>query len=58
MLQQVVLTRLTKAVYEWNPLEDVVPIDKWVCVWMPHLSDHLHTLFPVIRNKLMQVCII
>ncbi|KAA0186866.1 hypothetical protein HAZT_HAZT001077 [Hyalella azteca] len=52
ILQNVVLPRLTRAVHEWNPLVDAVPIHTWLHPWLPHLSDHMHTIYPVIRQKL------
>lgn len=52
ILQQVVLPRLTRAVHEWNPLVDAVPIHTWLHPWLPHLSDHMHAIYPVIRQKL------
>ena len=52
ILQQVVLTRLTKAVHEWDPLKDSMPIHQWLHPWLPHLSDHMHSIYPIIRQKL------
>ena len=52
VLQQVVLSRLTKAVHEWNPLVDAVPIHTWLHPWLPHLSDFMTSIYPMIRQKL------
>lgn len=52
ILQCVVLPRITRAVHNWNPMQDTVPIHTWLHPWLPLLSDHLQAVYPVIRQKL------
>jgi len=57
ILQQVILARLMRAVHEWNPLEDRVPIHHWLHPWLPYLSDQLRNLYPVIRKALISALV-
>ncbi|KAK8737875.1 hypothetical protein OTU49_004288 [Cherax quadricarinatus] len=52
LLQHVILPRITRAVHNWNPLQDTVPIHTWLHPWLPLLVDHLQSVYPVIRQKL------
>lgn len=52
ILQCVVLPRITRAVHNWNPMQDTVPIHTWLHPWLPLLSDSLQAVYPVIRQKL------
>ena len=53
ILTQVILARLMRAVHDWNPLKDEVPIHHWLHPWLPYLSDHLRNVYPVIRKALI-----
>ncbi|XP_068219055.1 tuftelin-interacting protein 11 [Palaemon carinicauda] len=57
LLQHVILPRITRAVHNWNPLEDTVPIHTWLQPWLPLLVDHLQSVYPVIRQKLSSALI-
>lgn len=52
LLQHVILPRITRAVQNWNPLQDTVPIHTWLHPWLPLLVDNLQSVYPVIRQKL------
>lgn len=52
LLQHVILPRITRAVHNWNPRQDTVPIHTWLHPWLPLLVDHLQSVYPVIRQKL------
>ena len=57
ILQNVVLPRISRAVHNWNPMQDTVPIHTWLHPWLPLLSDHLQVVYPVIRQKLSNALI-
>lgn len=47
-----VLPVLERAVNEWNPLTDPVPIHQWLHPWLPSLGTAASSLWAPIRHKL------
>lgn len=53
IVDQIVLTKLTYEVEQWDPLTDQVPIHVWIHPWLPLMKERIElTLFPTIRFKL------
>lgn len=53
ILDQIVLSRLTQEVNEWDPLTDIVPIHTWIQPWEDVLGAKLElNVFKTIREKL------
>lgn len=53
VLEQLILPRLTKAVRNWDPLTDTVPIHIWILPWNSILGHKMEEfIFPTIREKL------
>jgi tuftelin-interacting protein 11 len=53
VLDQIVLSRLTQAVSEWDPLTDIVPIHTWILPWSKILGNKMHeNVYKTICEKL------
>uniref|UniRef100_A0A182NAK3 G-patch domain-containing protein n=1 Tax=Anopheles dirus TaxID=7168 RepID=A0A182NAK3_9DIPT len=53
VLEQIVLTKLSAAVIEWDPLTDTVPIHCWIHPWTELLGSKMEgNVYPAIREKL------
>jgi tuftelin-interacting protein 11 len=53
VLEQIVLSRLTQAVNEWDPLTDIVPIHTWILPWTKILGSKLEeSVYKTICDKL------
>ncbi|XP_052865681.1 septin-interacting protein 1 [Anopheles cruzii] len=53
VLEQIVLTKLSAAVVEWDPLTDTVPIHSWIHPWVDLLGTKLEgAVYTMIREKL------
>ncbi|XP_070505533.1 septin-interacting protein 1 [Chironomus tepperi] len=53
VLELIVLSRLTQAVNEWDPLTDIVPIHEWILPWSGILGDKMHeNVYKTICDKL------
>lgn len=53
VLEQLVLPRIVKAVEQWDPLTDTIPIHLWILPWHTLLGDKLkETVYPMIIDKL------
>ncbi|XP_071492519.1 tuftelin-interacting protein 11-like [Diadema antillarum] len=51
ILDQLILPKLQRAVEQWNPLTDIVPIHSWLHPWLPLLGEKLAPLYIPIRQK-------
>lgn len=53
LCEQTLMPRITRAVDEWNPRTETIPIHVWVHPWLPLLGiQRVSTLFPSIKQKL------
>ncbi|KAJ3006347.1 hypothetical protein HKX48_000165 [Thoreauomyces humboldtii] len=52
ILEQLILSKLTRQVADWNPGQDPIPINIWLHPWLPHLHDRMEGIFTTIRHKL------
>lgn len=53
VLDQIVLSRLTQTVSEWDPLTDIVPIHTWILPWSKILGSKMHdNVYKTICEKL------
>jgi tuftelin-interacting protein 11 len=53
VLEQIVLTRLTQTVTEWDPLTDIVAIHTWILPWSSILGNKMHgNVYKTICEKL------
>lgn len=52
ILDMLVMPRLRRAVGEWEPVKESVPIHAWLHPWLPYLGTALTELYPSIRQKL------
>lgn len=53
ILEQILLTRLTQAVAEWDPLTDIYPIHSWILPWASILGSKMETnVYKTICDKL------
>jgi tuftelin-interacting protein 11 len=53
VLDQIVLSRLTQEVNDWNPHTDTVPIHSWIQPWQDVLGDKLEqNVYKSIREKM------
>lgn len=53
VLEQIVLSRLTQTVNEWDPLTDIIPIHTWILPWSNILGHKMHeNVYKTICDKL------
>lgn len=53
VLEQIILTRLTQAVNEWDPLTDICPIHIWILPWTSILGSKMDSnVYKIICEKL------
>lgn len=52
VLNHLVTPKLTRAVNDWNPRRDPVPIHAWLHPWLPLLGNAMEPLYAPIRHKL------
>lgn len=53
VLEQLILSKITLAVSEWNPLTDTIPIHLWILPWVGLLGKKMNVnVYPTIRDKL------
>ncbi|XP_001842208.2 septin-interacting protein 1 [Culex quinquefasciatus] len=53
VLEQIIMSKLTAAVTEWDPLTDHIPIHIWIQPWAGILGSKMEeTIYPTIREKL------
>ncbi|KAK6619473.1 hypothetical protein RUM43_012230 [Polyplax serrata] len=53
ILEQIILSRITVQVHEWDPMTDTIPIHAWIHPWLPFLNARLDSvIYPMIRHKL------
>jgi len=57
LLTVIILPKIARAVEEWNPRQDVMPIHQWIHPWLPILGSQISQVFPDIRRKLGQVLV-
>lgn len=46
--------KLIKAVKNWSPNVDIIPIHTWIHQWLPLMKSKLSALYPDIRRKMSQ----
>ncbi|KAI8825833.1 GC-rich sequence DNA-binding factor-like protein-domain-containing protein [Fimicolochytrium jonesii] len=51
ILEQLILPKLVRAIDQWNPAQDPLPVYTWIHPWLPHLADHMEGIFTTIRHK-------
>ncbi|GIL44507.1 hypothetical protein Vafri_1959 [Volvox africanus] len=52
ILEMLVMPKLRRALGEWEPRQETVPIHAWLFPWLPYLGQALDELYPHIRHKL------
>lgn len=52
VFDMLVMPKLRRAVTEWEPRQETVPIHAWLHPWLPYLGGALEELYPGIRHKL------
>ncbi|EFJ43876.1 hypothetical protein VOLCADRAFT_65509 [Volvox carteri f. nagariensis] len=52
VLEMLVMPKLRRALGEWEPRQETVPIHAWLFPWLPYLGQALDELYPHIRHKL------
>ncbi|XP_065075830.1 septin-interacting protein 1 [Ochlerotatus camptorhynchus] len=53
ILEQIVMSKLTSAVGDWDPLTDTIPIHIWIQPWAGILGSKMEvSIYPTIREKL------
>lgn len=53
VLEQIVMSKLTSAVGDWDPLTDTIPIHIWIQPWAGILGSKMEAnIYPTIREKL------
>lgn len=58
VLEQLVLSRITLHVHEWDPMTDTIPIHAWIHPWLPLLSEYkLETIFLYLffKDKIIKI---
>lgn len=52
IFDKVIVPKIKVQVEHWDPINDDIPIDKWVIPWHEVLGDRLLDVYPEIRQKL------
>ncbi|CAI4233374.1 unnamed protein product [Auanema sp. JU1783] len=55
LLEQIIIPRIDKAVNEWDPTQDDIPVHSWIIPWLGVLGDRLKQTICSVRQKLGEI---